>query len=80
MAKNKGKKRSRRGPAPDYSAAAGGGALLAAALGDLPQAEAARMVGVTPAFLNHVIRGRKTPGRKLAICIRDVFGVPVDAW
>lgn len=71
---------SRRGPEPDYAETTGGGARLAAAIGSAPQAEAARALGVTPGFLNHLIHGRKMPGRELAVRIRDAYGVPVDAW
>ena len=70
----------RRGPSPDYTSATGGGAQLAIAIGGAAQAEAARMIGVSPAFLNHLIHGRKAPGRALAIKIRDVYGIAVDAW
>ena len=70
----------RRGPAPDYSAATGAGAQLASAIGDGPQAEAARDLGVTPAFLNHLIHGRKSPGRLLSIRIEELYGVAVKAW
>lgn len=73
-------KRSRRGPQADYSELTGAGRALAEAIGDMPQARAARELGCTPAFFNHLIRGRKAPGRELAIRIRDVYGVPVDAW
>lgn len=70
----------RRGPAPDYTDATGGGAKLATAIGDGAQAEAARGLGVSPAFLNHLIHGRKSPGRELSVKIRDTYGVPVEAW
>jgi len=71
---------ARRGPPPDYTEATGGGAKLAKAIGKVAQAEAARSLGVSPAFLNHMIHGRKAPGRELAIKIRDLYGVAVDVW
>lgn len=70
----------RRGPAPDYKEATGGGAQLAKAIGATAQAEVARALGVSPAFLNHLIHGRKAPGRELAIRIRDSYGVAIDVW
>lgn len=73
-------KRSRRGPKADYSGLSGAALELAKAIGDTPQARAARELGVTPAFFNHLIRGRKVPGRELAIRIRDKYGIPIDSW
>lgn len=76
----KEKKSTRRGPAADYSEATGGARALADALDGKPQAQAARELGVTAAFFNHLLRGRKKPGLDLAIKIRDEFGVAVDVW
>jgi plasmid maintenance system antidote protein VapI len=72
----------RRGPAPDYSAVEGGGALLAKAIGEAPGAQraAAAKIGITPQLLNHLIHGRKGPGVGTAIKIRDAYNVPIDAW
>ncbi len=69
-----------RGPQADYSETTGGGRALAEAIGDTPQAHVARDLGISPAFLNHLIRGRKTPGLGLAVRIQQQFGVQPDAW
>ncbi len=69
-----------RGPVPDYSGAGGAGGSLAVAIGGQTQTSAAALLGISPAFFNHLVRGRKSPGRKLAIKIRDRFGIPVEDW
>lgn len=69
----------KRGPDPNYSNIFGAGKVLAEAL-DVPQAVAARYLGITPGFICHLIHGRKKPGRKLAIKIKEIYGVPVDLW
>jgi plasmid maintenance system antidote protein VapI len=69
-----------KGPKPDYTGATGAAATLAAAIGDESQADAARQLGVSPGFLNHLLRGRKHPGLNLAVKIRDTYGIPVEAW
>ncbi len=74
------KKSTTRGPKADYSETKDGGKALAAAIGEMSQARAAAQLSVTPAFLNHLIHGRKTPGLALARAIRDRFKVSVDAW
>lgn len=78
--KKKTQKSRRHGPRPDYTHTSGGGEQLAKALGDTPQAQAARRLGVSPAFLNHLLHGLRTPGRAVAVKIRDTYNVPIDAW
>ena len=68
------------GVRPIYSDLTGPGAMLARALGDESQTAAARRLGITPGYFNHVIRGRKLPSRQLAVKIRNIYGIPVDAW
>ncbi len=70
----------RCGPVPNYENATGGGARLACAIGHTSQADAAKILGISPAFLNHIIHGRKAPSLRCAIKIRDVYAVPVDLW
>ena len=54
--------------------------MLARAISGKAQAEAARMAGLTPAEINHIVKGRRGASMRQAVAIRDAFGVPVDAW
>ena len=47
---------------------------------DYSQAEAARKLGLHKSTLNKILKGTRLPGRQSATTIRDVAGVPLDAW
>jgi transcriptional regulator with XRE-family HTH domain len=44
------------------------------------QAEAARKLGLHKSTLNKILKGTRLPGRQSAATIRDMAGVPLDAW
>lgn len=44
------------------------------------QQEASYDLRVTPSALSMYLTGERTPGRKIALKLRDIAGVPVDAW
>jgi transcriptional regulator with XRE-family HTH domain len=47
---------------------------------DLSQTAAAEQLGVSQALVSKIEAAERTPGRKLAIRIREAFGIPYEAW
>jgi hypothetical protein len=71
------------GPQPNYQELPSAGAQeLAEALiaRRWSQAAGAKTLGCSPGFLNHLLHGRKLPGRTLALKIQDTLGVRVESW
>lgn len=46
----------------------------------LNQREAARKLGMDFTTLNKLLKAKRFPGRQNAIAIRNLTGIPVDAW
>lgn len=59
-----------------------GSALLAEGIRarGMQQAEAAAMVGCSPSFMSHLLKGRKRPGRQIAARISEIFNVRSETW
>lgn len=47
---------------------------------DLSQTAAAEQLGVSQTLVSKIETAERTPGRKLAIRIREAFGIPYEAW
>ena len=46
----------------------------------MAQSSAAKAIGCSAGFLNHLLQGHKTPGLALAVRIQRLFGVHADTW
>ena len=46
----------------------------------VPQAALARMLGVSPGMVSHILSGRRTPSLVLASKIERLTGIPARAW
>lgn len=42
--------------------------------------DVAKMLGITGCYVHNLKEGRRNPSGKLAIKIRDLFGLPVENW
>lgn len=42
--------------------------------------EVAQLLGIDTSYVSLLMNGHRTPGRKLAIRIARLAGIPVDAW
>ena len=46
----------------------------------LSQAEAAKIIVIHRAYLNHIVTGDRVPGLDIAVKIERATGIPVEAW
>jgi DNA-binding XRE family transcriptional regulator len=47
---------------------------------DLSQTAAAELLDISQPLVSKIETAERTPGRKLAIRIRETFGIPYEAW
>jgi len=46
----------------------------------LNQLEASRVIGIDPTQLNHILKGKRSPGLLNAVKIERATGITVDGW